>query len=130
MEILPNQGSEVSENGVKVANVQLEIQKTSYEEDGKIFSPNCQVMPDSAHYARCTYASIYPPCPSPTSIESFFSVSQAIHEGSLLQDSGNQASRNSTASLSDIESLALVDSYGIVDFAQHLNIVSGHCHLA
>lgn len=94
-----------------MANVQLEIQETSYEKDGKVLSPNCQIMPDSAHHARCTYASFYP------HLISFFDLARHSVGYSSLQDPGDQASRNGPASLSNVEPLALVDSHGIVDFA-------------
>jgi hypothetical protein len=48
----------------------------------------------------------------------------------LLHDASNQASGHSPATLTDVEALALLNGNRLVDLADHLDVVTGHDHLA
>ena len=48
----------------------------------------------------------------------------------LLDDASNQASGHGPATLTDVEALALLDGNRLVDLADHLDVVTGHDHLA
>ena len=47
----------------------------------------------------------------------------------LLNDASNETSGNGPATLTDVEALTLLDGNGLVDLADHLDVVAGHDHL-
>lgn len=49
--------------------------------------------------------------------------------GCLLNDAGDETSGDGPATLADVEALALLNGNGLVDLADHLNVVTGHDHL-
>jgi hypothetical protein len=48
----------------------------------------------------------------------------------LLNDASDETSGDGPATLTDVEALALLDGDGLVDLADHLDVVTGHDHLA
>jgi hypothetical protein len=48
---------------------------------------------------------------------------------SLLNDTGNDTSGNSATTLTDVEALSLLNGKGLVERADHLDVVTGHDHL-
>lgn len=49
--------------------------------------------------------------------------------GCLLNDASDETSGDGPATLTDVEALALLDGNGLVDLADHLDVVAGHDHL-
>jgi hypothetical protein len=48
----------------------------------------------------------------------------------LLNDASDETSGDGPATLTDVEALTLLDGDGLVDLADHLDVVTGHDHLA
>lgn len=47
----------------------------------------------------------------------------------LLEDAGDETGGDGTATLTDVEALTLLNGEGLVDLADHLDVVTGHDHL-
>lgn len=57
-------------------------------------------------------------------------VHHTEHIARLLNDASDQTSGHSPATLTDVEALTLLKSDGLVNLADHLDVVTGHDHLA
>ncbi len=99
--------------------------------DEKILIPILQAMPISFVFLCTICISLLPHHTavllSHLSATTFLSFSQSTLM--LLDDSSDQTGCNRPTSLSNVETLTLVNGDGIVRFADHLDVVARHSHL-